>query len=784
MAPHHATSSRRTPQPASASTPPHAPQAVSIADGSDTDFDPTPIHSPAGPQYDDLPPSYDQAREEAVVDAQNGVTPLDASRLEAHRLTLNEGPNEPEVWEYRIRGEEVDNTYEHEPAPEYGSAPPHLAVTVPIQHVERSENIAAEQLGSRLAQQESDNRQISEMFNQVLEFTSFESAIDAKYLSLPRLIALPPIGSSSQQSLHEEPVQFSRAYVQILQTHSFHPEDFVDFLDGLNAFCNAFHAKATDLLPENGLSSASKNLVHEYLDRANERVFHPRALHISLRSLATLLNDLDISIDQGQRSGLIATILDGNSSVQQRAEALYPRIEKLDFNVKPPSPRILSIHEKCDRLCASRPIKGIARDHGRTTSPGTQPHEASDSADSDPPHSFPEPSEWRNGSQRSEGRENHSQGPHNFPASGPSGHYNPDPPAFEPPQPPSFGRAFHAPRPGQTRSANEWETLGRDMGNWGEACGKSMGKWGEEYGRSMGKWGEQLGRSVGAWGQDFGRNAGAWGQGVGRGWAGQAAPTGNGSYQPRTVSSTPPMSYGDLPPSYDQGASSQGYDVAPGDRKTNTEDPSKTVGIAHRREMEIGDDDDDDDDTSSLSSDTSDSDSSDSDSDSECHEDNLQARIDYIDTNAEAALEKGKKPVSEINHERTVAIQKAHFETATTQQRKNSHRAALRDIRQRGRALKQQHRQRKRELRATQMRDGKGKGKGKGKAKKSREWREAKREYKIKRKELRKEKIAARKEWREAKRERRQNRRDVRMSNEDIEGLETMVWIVIENFDT
>ncbi|CBX97690.1 predicted protein [Plenodomus lingam JN3] len=807
MAPDHSATSQRAPQHAPPSTGPYAPQAISIADDSDTDFDPTPVHSPGGPHYDDLPPSYDQAQEQAVVDARNGVMPLDAAQVEAHRLTLNEGPNEPEVWEYQMRDEEVDNTDEREPAPDYGSPPRHFAATVPNEHVERSENISVGVLENQSSPRKNDDHQLPDLFSEALEFTQLQPDLDANYQRLPRVVALPPTRPSSQQlPSHETPVQFSQAYSWTLQTHSIHHAHFAEFLEGLNALCQAFHATSNDLLFGNGLHDSRENSVHEYLDRANERFFHPRALHVSLRSLSSLLGDLDISIDQAKRSGLITTLLDRNSTAKQRAEALYPRIEIIDFNVESASLPNLSVREMENRLNVSRSAANIAGDHKLTMSPRSQPPEIPSPADSDPPHSIPQFPEQDHGSPRLPGRDNHTHDSQSPPAGGSSGHRHQAPPSFGPPEPPSFSQKFPGSGPGQSQYVNDWETLGRNMGKWGEEYGRNMGKWGEQYGRSMGKWGEQYGRSMGNWGEQYGRSMGnwgqqygkswgtwganlgqsfgTWGQGAGLGWTGQAASAASGSRQPWTGSNTT-AAHGDLPPAYNQEILGGGSAGISGDCKTNGDGPSKTQGESKSVRINPGDDDDDDD-TSSVSSETSDSESdfdSDSDSDSvsnsELSEAVLQERVEHINSKANAALKKGKKPASDILHERTVATQRVLSEKQSRQQCKIAHRATLRNIKQRGRDLKQQHRQRKRELRALSMRNGKGKGK----AKKSKEWKEAKKEYRAKRKELRKEKHAARKEWREAKGEIRNNGRDVRMTSEDFEGLESMVWVVVDNWD-
>ncbi|KAJ4985412.1 hypothetical protein SVAN01_09072 [Stagonosporopsis vannaccii] len=119
-------------------TPQYTPRSTSIADDSETDFEPTPLHSPGGPPYEDLPPSYDFA----LSDARNGVASLDASQIEAHRVSANEGPDEPEVWEYRMRGEsaESDESQEHEQAPAYEGH-------IPVQHVVNSEDIPVGRAG-------------------------------------------------------------------------------------------------------------------------------------------------------------------------------------------------------------------------------------------------------------------------------------------------------------------------------------------------------------------------------------------------------------------------------------------------------------------------------------------------------------------------------------------------------------------------------------------------------------------------------------------------------------
>jgi hypothetical protein len=139
-----ADNSHTTTAPQSSSTssnPPYTPHATSIPDDSTTEYEPTPVHSPAGgPQYEDLPPSYDFA----LSDARNGGAALDASQIEAHRVSANEGPNDPEVWEYRVRGEGAEEPQEHEEAPAYDGH-------VPVQHVTSSQNIVVGHVGDSIS---------------------------------------------------------------------------------------------------------------------------------------------------------------------------------------------------------------------------------------------------------------------------------------------------------------------------------------------------------------------------------------------------------------------------------------------------------------------------------------------------------------------------------------------------------------------------------------------------------------------------------------------------------
>ena len=54
-------------------------------------FQATPMSSPGGgPRYEDLPPTYDEAQQQALEDARAGRVPLEPSELDAHLLSLRD----------------------------------------------------------------------------------------------------------------------------------------------------------------------------------------------------------------------------------------------------------------------------------------------------------------------------------------------------------------------------------------------------------------------------------------------------------------------------------------------------------------------------------------------------------------------------------------------------------------------------------------------------------------------------------------------------------------------
>ncbi|KAH5760565.1 hypothetical protein HBI16_188640 [Parastagonospora nodorum] len=782
------------PSLSSNSSAPFTPRSASVADDSDAEFDPTPLQSPrGGPEYDDLPPSYDEAQHQAVSDARNGVTPLDPNQIEAHRLTLNEGPDQPEIWEYRIRGEELDA--ENEQAPEYGNITNHHETAIPIQHVETSTNIPVGQTGARDLPPDVMPDRTAELLSQALNFARHEPDADAQYAPrLTRRIAIPQQASPGAET---NTVQFLRAYAKALHAHSIRPAEFTEFIDGLNSLCVASGITVDDLLSSASTAGATSDIVQNYIRSVNEVFFAPRGLRVSLRSLSALINALAIPTERGQRAGAVAGAADDASTAERRAQSLHPWIEAIETNVPESSTHSLVLREMAERRSA----------HTKTASSSSQKPELED-----PPHSSLEEVTDPNTQPRHEHHSRHASGrgghhgphgthghgpfggPGNWPFGGPGlGPFGgPGNGPFGGPGLGPFGhsrrgrggrgRDSHSPAErGAHRSprydrGQAWEHPRRSGpprpgDDWAQIA-KNFGQMGEEFGKRMGDWGEQFGKQASAWGQNVGERANALGAEI------NARNTAAGS------SSSPPPQHDDgLPPSYEAGPSAQESGVLRGDRKASLDPPSYEHVEISTKSIEEAAKNDDDDDSSSISSSSSDSDS-DSDPDSDSDDEDTQAtflkRIQSINNAAEASAKKGKKSPSEIAEERALAIEEAQnqkLEADVKIDDKRSRRAMSRTLKQKRRDLKREHKHKKRELKAAH-------GKGKGKAKKNPAWKMAKKEYKTKRKELRKDRAKARQEWREARSERLRERREARRAvAEQEEEMSKMVWLIVENLD-
>ncbi|KAF2788080.1 hypothetical protein K505DRAFT_256308, partial [Melanomma pulvis-pyrius CBS 109.77] len=521
----------RPPPPTSHASSNHStsftPRSSTFPDGLDSDsefdaFDPTPVHSPGGPHYDDLPPSYDEAQQQALHEARHGVPPLDPNNLEVHRMVLSDGqsppPPHPNAQPQRSVSSLLSNPNAYEFEPENRRNARGLGQTVPVQQVRNSEQIPVGQVNvpnENLPTNGTSTVPVhtSMLLDRALEFTRHAPDADAQYAPrLTRYVAIPQEGVTSSRNT-KEPVQFLRSYAKALHTHSIRPAEFTEFLDGLNALCTATRTTSSDLVNADPSEETLSAVVREYIDRANEDFFAPRGLHVRIESLSWLTEALQIPEERGQRAAAVVSALDETSTVEQRALAIHPWIEKLEGDVPGPSTKTLVLREMGERF-------------GRQRGSGV-------GGEDDPPHSLPDPQTgaddtgfrpfpfggrgpgmpsvpgvpglpgmpgvggpWA-GNQGPWGRGGHGHHGYGWGAMG-SGPWGPPPhhrgnargragPGF-----PFAPRGFGPSGPGNVNS-NPNNT------NW-SAFGLNIGKWGEEFGRRMGEWGEQTGKMAQEWG--------------------------------------------------------------------------------------------------------------------------------------------------------------------------------------------------------------------------------------------------------------------------------------------
>ena len=750
------------------------PQSASVADdsGSDSEDIPTPILSPrGGPQYDDLPPSYDEAQHQAVNDARNGLTPLDPNQLEAHRLTLNEGPGESEVWEYRVRGEEQE---ENERAPEYTNA---LGATVPIQHNGGSESIHVGRIGRDDAPTYTAPDPTAALLERALSFTRLAPDSDTPYA--PRLERPVAIPQQTVRRSDDEPVQFLRAGARPLDAYSIRPADFAEFLDGLNALCASANTTSAELVS----TDLTPDIVEDYITGINEAFFAPRGLRVSIRSSSSLMEVTTPSSDGARYAGLAATRADQMYSAELRADALSSRIETLEYNLPAPSTQSRSLREMGKQIRDLSSASDTARVDQNEKSRKRSVDENRDETAEDPPHSIPEgptsprhasvsglrehhahvslsgPRQYWDPSRRGNGRRGQrgapwtpfgagvhgpfgtGNGPWGAMGNGPFGPAGNGP--FGPLGNGPFGLPGHGRFGAPGRRTDHYRTVTPTADDqFGGGC-DDLARRGEAFGRRMGELGQQIGKQAEAWGQDVGKRAAAWGEEV----TARASGSGNGnsSYQQTETA---------RPPSYSEGQET-GVLRGPSSRGPNAD------------QVQYLDDD------SSNSSDTD----TDTDSDFDDDDDDLPdtqaiflARVQSINAEADLAISNGKKSPAEIFQDRALGITTAQAEKTTMDAEIVSGRAAKRELRHKRRELKKQHRQTKREL----------KGKGKGKAKKTMEWKEAKKEYKLKKKGLRCEKVRVKRELK-GKLKKEGSRGIGREGKEERHVGGAKVWIVVEN---
>jgi hypothetical protein len=883
------------PPPASvASSTPFTPRNSTFPDGLDSEsefdaFDPTPVHSPTGPHYDDLPPTYDEAQQQALQEARSGATHPDPNDLEVRRLTLshqqppsfeaphtNVNTNTSAPQRSRTSLIEDPNAYEFEP--ENRPNAHGLGRTVPIQQAGSSERIPVGRSNPPAAGLPTyGSVNAAALLERALGFTQHRPDADVRFAPrLSRLVAIPQEGvppsnhrkhrggrhgrgkwrrergresndaqqvpgqwpsspsnstSNVEAGSTQVPLQFTRAYSKALHAHSIRPAEFTEFLDGLNAICNATSVNLSTLSNDNPSSDSIDDtlpaMVREYISRANTDFFAPRGLTVRFQTLDELVQVLQIPEERSQRAAAVASALDESVTTEKRAQGIYPWVEALETGLPGPSSRTLVMREMGDRY------------RNQPTSPYVNyPNEKEryNEDDEDPPHSVPDsPPGFQPGVQPFPfggwgargpgvagvpglpgmpgvpgvpgigapwGSDHHGRGwrggpqgylpqpdHHNTYAHGRRGFGGPDFP-FGPRGGPGRRGVPFAPRgfgpgtPGQNN--NNWSVLGQSIGKWGEEFGKSWGKWGEEVGKRAGEWGNDVGRQF-AEGPSFGAGARDRGQSSSHayGYTGDRNGLGTQDMGQETGHVYGGGSNGNGVATQESGVLRDYKDRALAVPPPVAKDSNKGKEKVKAKTKTKHDDDD---------SDSSSSDSSSSDSESEDEEDELPtphdlflARLREINIAAQASTAKGKKSAGEIAAERALAIEKAQNDKTAAElkwEEKREKRALKRELRQKKREINREHKRVKRELRRLKKQDSAGKGEksGKDKSGKREEKRKAREEYREKKREIRKVKEERRREWREDKRERRRGGCG-KDGGADDERAGEMIWIVIENLE-
>ncbi|KAF2494251.1 hypothetical protein BU16DRAFT_583194 [Lophium mytilinum] len=810
------------------------PRSSTFPDDSDSEFDHvehTPLHSPGGPDYDDLPPSYEQAQAQALEQARNGPPSHSPNDLQVHRLVLDPAPD-PDYSIPESTPPQASHAQSTRNAGRFGN-------TVPVIEVPGSTQIPVHQIPS------SPPDPSTALLNRALEFTQHAPDADLQYAPrLTRTIAIPqerlsPSDSDNSAALpgHDDhhgrhgrhghrgrrggprgprgrrshwqqdstrdstsetlaadqgllPTQFLRTYAKALHAHSIRPAEFACFLDGLNILCTSTAATPESLLSSstNNATSSSTSLVDTYIARCNETFFAPRGLRVRLSSLSSLISALKIPTDQGQKAAAVASALDTFTDAAQHANALYPWIERLELDIPEPSSSTLALQAMGERVRAQA--------------------EASSRASVDDAEFFVRGPLPIGGL--------HLPGPpmagfhHPIPPMAGFHHAGPPVPGFHP-------AGLSGVQPHRRGSLQPWSGRGGLGQGFGPGTGFggpgmrgppwmgagppwrgqgppmrgqcSPGRGGMPFfgpggpqrgdpreqrggGQSWGDWGGEMGKRWGQWGEEFGKAAEVWGVQFGKRaeeWGEDFGKKAGawGEEIGRKASGSSRSRDGTPNSGYGQPGTTPLVDL---NVPTQTAVPGQETGVVGSETPKAHPVKPEDDDDDSSDSDSDSSSSSDDEEDFEDPEKVFVNRVREINGKAASASEKGKKSPEEISRERDAAIAKAQAQKTALELKiegKRERWAVKRELKAKKRELNKELRTKKRELKAA------GKPDREGRRKMKEEWGAKKREHKL----LKQEK---RKEWRDKKRELKWGRKGPWAAGGE-EAAERIVWVLVEN---
>ncbi|KAK7550514.1 hypothetical protein IWX49DRAFT_340578 [Phyllosticta citricarpa] len=272
----------------------------------------TPLTSPGGPRFEDLPPSYEQVQVEAIVHRHNNLgceeelelppPPPPFEDLSVNRLTLNRLSIHNNLQDERsrtLRPRTRPQSYQ-------GDDPPPFE----IQHS------AEEDILDRALR-----------FTHPLHNTSNLESLPST--RLPRPIAIPQFQSHVERA---GSLAFFPSYAPTLEAFGIRPALFLAFLNGLTTVFSSLRWPDYD-------EDATWHLMETYIARANAVFFAPRGLMVRIVDMEGLLSALRINESRvGLRNALLRDVLRPGASEGERVEMLDPWVEPLIWEGLPTDP--------------------------------------------------------------------------------------------------------------------------------------------------------------------------------------------------------------------------------------------------------------------------------------------------------------------------------------------------------------------------------------------------------------------------------------------------------------
>lgn len=277
----------------------------------------TPLTSPGGPRFEDLPPSYEQVQVEAIVSRVG-----DLGREEHLELSPPPPPPPPPPFE-----DHVANRLSLNRLSIHSNLQDERSRTPPPRS--RPQSYQGDDPPPFEIQQsaEEDTLDRALRFTHPLHNTSnLESMPSAR---LPRPIAIPQFQSHVERA---GTLAFFPSYAPTLEAFGIRAALFLAFLKGLTTVFSSLQWPDYD-------EDATWHLMETYLARANAVFFAPRGLMVRIVDMEGLLGALRINESRvGLRNALLRDVLRPGASEGERVEMLDPWVEPLIWGDLPTDP--------------------------------------------------------------------------------------------------------------------------------------------------------------------------------------------------------------------------------------------------------------------------------------------------------------------------------------------------------------------------------------------------------------------------------------------------------------